>query len=51
MSPAMIEIVRENSRKENVSIRFSVADIRKYVSVKKYEAVMALFMYGMDQEY
>ena len=43
MSPMMIDIARENSRKENVSIIFSVADIRKYITVKKYDAVIALF--------
>ncbi len=43
MSPLMIETAKNNSRKEAVEIDFSVADIRSYVPVEKYDSVISLF--------
>ncbi|MCI8561269.1 MAG: class I SAM-dependent methyltransferase [Dorea sp.] len=43
MSPLMIEIAKDNSKKEAVKIDFSVADIRSYVPVEKCDSVISLF--------
>lgn len=43
MSTLMIQIAEDNSRKENVKIDFSTADIRKYTSTEKHDAVISLF--------
>lgn len=43
MSQLMIDIAKENAKKENVNIDFSVADIRAYEPTKKYDAVISLF--------
>ncbi len=42
-SPVMIDIAKQNVRKENMSITFTVADIRNYVPQKKYDGVLSLF--------
>lgn len=43
MSPLMIDIARENAKKENLSIDFSVADIRNFKPQMQYDAVISLF--------
>lgn len=44
MSPAMIELARENAGKEGVEIAFCVSDIRHpELTTKKYDAVISLF--------
>lgn len=43
MSPLMIEIAKENAKKEQMNIDFSVADIRSYRPQGKYDAVISLF--------
>lgn len=43
MSPDMISIARENAESENVTIMFSVADIREYELEETYDAVLSLF--------
>lgn len=43
MSPLMIDIARNNAQNEQMKIEFSVADIRKYIPDKKYDAVISLF--------
>lgn len=43
MSPLMIDIARENSRRMHADIDFSVADIRTYEPEDKYDAVISLF--------
>lgn len=43
VSPLMIDIAKANSRIEKLGIDFAVADIRKYVPVQKFDAVLALF--------
>ena len=43
MSPLMIDIARENIKKEKVEIDFVVADIREYEPAQKFDAVVSLF--------
>lgn len=43
MSPLMIEIARENAKKENTAIGFFVADVRNYEPERRYDAVISLF--------
>lgn len=43
MSPLMIEIARKNSDLNDSGIEFEVADVRNYVTDKKYDAVISLF--------
>lgn len=43
MSPSMIEIAKKNVKNKQVKIEFYVADIRKYVAKKIYDAVISLF--------
>jgi SAM-dependent methyltransferase len=43
LSPLMIEIAKENVKAIGLGIPFSVADIRKYESSCKYDAVISLF--------
>lgn len=43
MSPLMIDIARENSRRMHADIDFSVADIRTYEPEDKYDTVISLF--------
>lgn len=43
ISKQMIDIARENAKNENQRIDLSIADIRRYVPVEKYEAVISLF--------
>ena len=43
MSPRMIDMAKENSNKEKIEIDFSIADIRRYIPTKKYDAVISLF--------
>lgn len=43
LSPKMIEIAKQNSEGIENQIDFSVADIRTYDSLKKYDAVISLF--------
>lgn len=43
MSPLMIEIARENAADGEITIDFSVADIRSYEPKEKYDAVISLF--------
>lgn len=43
LSETMIAIAKQNSKKEEKKIDFSVADIRKFEPEKKYDAVISLF--------
>lgn len=43
MSSEMIEIAREKAKESEQDIIYSVADIRKYVPVRQYDAVISLF--------
>lgn len=43
LSETMIEVAKQNSKKEQKKINFSVADIRKFEPEKKYDAVISLF--------
>lgn len=43
VSPSMIEIAQKNAKNEKMDINFSVADIRKYGPIEKYDAVISLF--------
>ncbi len=43
MSPLMVDIARNNVQIEQEEIEFYVADIRKYIPNKKYDAVISLF--------
>ena len=43
ISPLMIKIARENAEKERCKIDFSVADVRDYEPISKYDAVISLF--------
>ena len=43
MSPLMIDVARENVKKEERTIDFSVADIRNFESKVQYDAVISLF--------
>lgn len=43
MSSLMIDIARENVKKNNIDIDFSVADIRTFEPQKQYDAVISLF--------
>lgn len=43
LSPLMVNIAQENVKNENLSIDFSVADIRNYEAKKTYDAVISLF--------
>jgi SAM-dependent methyltransferase len=43
LSPLMIGIARENVKNSNSDISFSVADIRNFKSLEKYDAVISLF--------
>lgn len=43
MSPLMVGIAKENCKKENLDIGFSVADIRNYQPNEKFDAVISLF--------
>lgn len=43
MSSLMIEIARHNSYAEGCKIEFEVADVRDYVTEKKYDGVISLF--------
>ncbi len=43
LSETMIEVAKQNSKKEEKKIKFSVADIRKFEPEKKYDAVISLF--------
>lgn len=43
LSPLMIKIAEENSKKENVVIDFEIADVRSYMPDGKYDAVVSLF--------
>lgn len=43
MSPLMIEIAQKNAEKGQISMNFSVADIRNYKPRRKYDAVISLF--------
>lgn len=43
ISSLMIEIARENAKRENIVMDFSVADIRTYEPREKYDAVISLF--------
>lgn len=43
MSTSMIEIARENAKKDNKNIIFDVADVRTYVPKENYDAVISLF--------
>lgn len=43
MSSLMIDIAKDNASKEDLPIDFSVADIREFEPVKKYDAVISLF--------
>lgn len=43
MSPLMIGIAQKNAEKEGLDIDFSVADIREYKPLIKYDAVISLF--------
>ena len=43
VSPLMIDIAKSNIKNEQVKVEFYVADIRKYVTEKKYDAVISLF--------
>lgn len=43
MSPLMIDIAKENSRKMQTEIAFSTADIRTYEPTEKFDAVISLF--------
>lgn len=43
MSSLMIDIARENVKKENMDIDFSVADIRSFEPRERYDAVISLF--------
>ena len=43
MSPLMIETAVKIAEKENLNIHFSVADIRKFIPERKYDAVISLF--------
>lgn len=43
ISPLMIDIAKENCKKENVKIDFYVADIRNFNLQKQYDAVLSLF--------
>lgn len=43
MSSLMISIARENAENRNVPVDFSVADIRQYEPIEKYDAVISLF--------
>lgn len=43
LSETMIEVAKQNSKEEQKKINFFVADIRKFESEKKYDAVISLF--------
>ena len=43
MSQMMIDVARENARRENVNVDFDVADIRNFEPKHKYDAVISLF--------
>ncbi len=43
LSSLMIDIAIENAKKENLDIEFSVADIRKFEPLTRYDAVISLF--------
>lgn len=43
MSPLMVNIARENCKREDLKINFSVSDIRYYIPSAKYDAVLSLF--------
>lgn len=43
LSALMINIARENVKRENLSIDFAVADIRSFVPQTQYDAVISLF--------
>lgn len=43
LSSLMIDIARENVKKENLDINFSVEDIRNFEPKKQYDAVISLF--------
>ena len=43
LSSHMINIARENAKKENIDINFSVEDIRYFEPQKQYDAVISLF--------
>ena len=43
ISPLMIAIAKENIQKKQEKTTFFVADIRKYIPDKKYDAVISLF--------
>ena len=43
ISAHMIDMARANSREEGIKIDFSTADIRTYIPIKKYDAVISLF--------
>lgn len=43
MSSEMIELAKRNAEKEAVQIKFSVEDIRQYISMERYDAVISLF--------
>lgn len=43
LSSLMIDIVIENAKKENLDIEFSVADIREFEPLIRYDAVISLF--------
>lgn len=43
ISPLMIDIAKKNAKNEKIEIDFSVADIRKYETAERYDAVISLF--------
>lgn len=43
MSSLMIDIAKENAKREKIDIDFSEADIRNYEPYEKYDAVISLF--------
>ena len=43
MSPLMIDLARESVTGKEMKVDFLVADIRDYISVEKYDAVISLF--------
>ncbi len=43
MSQMMIDVAKENARRENINVDFDVADIRNFEPKHKYDAVISLF--------
>lgn len=43
ISQLMVDIAKENIKNRNISVNFSVGDIRNYTPTEKYDAIISLF--------